>query len=112
VKSFAEIGLGFTEETALQEATRCVSCGTCRIQAGPYKAIVFDEHSEKTQKCDLCYPQVTNGLYPACADNVRLAHGIYFGDPAEIEEKVLEKRKRRGASGEIIPKDIAFSRRP
>ena len=108
VKSFAEVRLGFTEEMTLQEAKRCVSCGTCCIQACPYDAIAFNEQSGKTQKCNLCYQRVTNGLYPACADNVCLAHCIYFGDPAEIEQKVLEKRKMRGGSGEIIPKAVAY----
>jgi heterodisulfide reductase subunit A2 len=106
VKSFAEVRLGFTEEMALQEAKRCVSCGTCCIQACPYDAIVFNEHSGKTQKCNLCYHRVTNGLYPACADNICLAHCIYFGDPAEIEQTILEKRKMRGGGGEIIPKAL------
>jgi heterodisulfide reductase subunit A-like polyferredoxin len=106
VKSFAEVRLGFTEDMALQEAKRCVSCGTCCIQACPYDAIVFNEHSGKTQKCNLCYQRVTNGLYPACADNICLAHCIYFGDPAEIEQKILEKRKLRGGWGEIIPKAL------
>ena len=106
VKSFAEVRLGFTEDMAIQEAKRCVSCGTCCIQACPYDAIVFNEHSGKTQKCNLCYQRVTNGLYPACADNICLAHCIYFGDPAEIEQKILEKRKLRGGWGEIIPKAV------
>ncbi|MFC1820271.1 FAD-dependent oxidoreductase [Thermodesulfobacteriota bacterium] len=105
-KSFAEVRLGFTEEMAVKEAKRCISCGTCCIQACPYDAIAFDEDSGKVQKCDLCYQRVTNGLYPACADNVCLAHCIYFGDPAEIEKKILEKRKVRGGWGEIIPNAI------
>jgi NADPH-dependent glutamate synthase beta subunit-like oxidoreductase len=111
VKIFAEVRLGFTEDMTLQEAKRCVSCGTCCIQACPYDAIVFNEQSGKTQKCNLCYQRVTNGLYPACADNVCLAHCIYFGDPAEIEEKVLEKRRLRGGRGDIIPKAITYSKR-
>jgi hypothetical protein len=49
---------------------------------------------------------VAHGLYPACADNVCLAHCIYFGDPAEIERKIIEKRKMRGGWGEIIPKAL------
>jgi hypothetical protein len=53
---------------------------------------------------------VINGLYPACADNICLAHCIYFGDPAEIEQKILEKRKARGGWGEIIPMAITISR--
>jgi Fe-S-cluster-containing dehydrogenase component len=106
VKSFAEVRLGFTEDMVLQEAKRCVSCGTCCIQACPYDAITFNEHSGKTQKCNLCYQRVTNGLYPACADNICLAHCIYFGDPAEIEQKILGKRELRGGWGEIIPKAL------
>jgi hypothetical protein len=52
---------------------------------------------------------VTNGLYPACADNVCLAHCIYFGDPIEIERKILEKRMMRGGWGEILPKALIDS---
>jgi len=110
VKSFVEVRLGFTEEMAAQEARRCITCGSCCIQACPYDAIAFDEKSGKTQKCNLCYQRVTNGLYPACADNICLAHCIYFGDPAEIEKKILEKRKIRGGWGEIIPKALMNSR--
>jgi hypothetical protein len=39
-----------------------------------------------------------------------LAHCIYFGDPAGIEKKILEKKKARGGWGEILPKAIMFSR--
>jgi len=111
IKSFAEVRLGFTEEMAVQEARRCISCGSCCIQACPYDAIAFDVKSGKTQKCNLCYQRVTNGLYPACADNICLAHCIYFGDPAEIEKKILEKRKLRGGWGEIIPKALLINSR-
>ena len=105
-KSFTEVRRGFTEEMAAQEAKRCISCGSCCIQACPYDAIAFDEKSGKVEKCNLCYQRVTNGLYPACADNICLAHCIYFGDPAEIEKEILDKRKVRGGWGEIIPKAI------
>jgi Fe-S-cluster-containing dehydrogenase component len=64
----------------------------------------------KTEKCNLCYNRVINGLYPACADNVCLAHCIHFGDPAEIAQKIEEKRKIRGGWGEIIPKAISYSK--
>jgi len=50
--------------------------------------------------------------YPACADNVCLAHCIYFGDLAEIEQTVLKKRKMRAGSREIVPRAIAFSKNP
>ncbi len=108
--NFAEVQKGFTKETAMQEAQRCISCGSCCIQACPYGAIAFDPKTGKIQKCNLCHHRVTNGLYPACADNVCLAHCIYFGDPAEIEQRILEKRKIRGGWGEILPKAFIGSR--
>ncbi len=110
IKGFAEVRLGFTEDMVAQEAKRCISCGTCCIQACPYDAISFDPETGKARKCNLCHQRVTNGLYPACADNICLAHCIYFGDPAQIEKEILEKRRRRGGSGEIIPKAIAYSK--
>jgi len=39
-----------------------------------------------------------------------VAHTIYFGDPADIEQKILEKRNARGGWGEIIPEAIRVSR--
>jgi NADH dehydrogenase FAD-containing subunit len=108
-KNFNEVQKGFTREMAIQEARRCLTCGCCCIQACPYEAIAFDQQVGKIEKCNLCYQRVTQGLYPACADNVCLAHCIYFGDPAEIERKILEKRKKRGGWGEIIPKALINS---
>jgi ferredoxin len=110
LKNFEEVQKGFTKKVAVQEAKRCISCGSSCIQACPYDAIAFDEKIGRAQKCNLCYERVTNGLYPACADNICLAHCIYFGDPAEIEQKILEKRKLRGGWGDIIPKVIMISR--
>lgn len=72
----------------------CVGCRAC-IAVCPYNAIAFDEDNEKAIKCNMCYHRVDQGLYPACADNVCLAHCIYFGDPAEIEREIAEKRRRR-----------------
>jgi NADPH-dependent glutamate synthase beta subunit-like oxidoreductase len=106
VKNFNEVQKGLTKEIAVQEAQRCLFCGSCCIQACPYDAIAFDQKIGKIQKCNLCHHRVANGLYPACADNVCLAHCIYFGDPAEIERKILEKRKIRGGWGEILPKAL------
>ncbi|MBI4317408.1 MAG: 4Fe-4S binding protein [Chloroflexi bacterium] len=70
----------------------CTGCQAC-IPACPYNAIDFDEKGAKAIKCNLCYHRVDQGLYPACADNVCLAHCIYFGDPAEIEKVIAEKRR-------------------
>jgi len=58
----------------------CTGCQSC-IEACPYDAIDFDHHKNIAQKCNLCHHRVDHGLIPACADNVCLAHCIYFGDP-------------------------------
>lgn len=65
----------------------CTGCRSC-IDACPYNAIGFDENKGIAQKCNLCHHRVDNGLIPACADNVCLAHCIYFGDPKEIDRKI------------------------
>ncbi|MBT8370780.1 MAG: 4Fe-4S binding protein [Deltaproteobacteria bacterium] len=55
----------------------CSGCKAC-IDACPYDAIAFDENKCSAQKCNLCHHRVDQGLIPACADNVCLAHCIYF----------------------------------
>jgi Fe-S-cluster-containing dehydrogenase component len=54
------------------------SCSGCRacISACPYDAITFDEAAGVAAKCNLCHHRLDNGLLPACADNVCLAHCI------------------------------------
>jgi Fe-S-cluster-containing dehydrogenase component len=68
---------------------KCVGCELC-LDACPYDAIAFDAEEGIAQKCNLCYHRVDQGLIPACADNVCLAHCIYFGDPKEIQEHIAE----------------------
>ncbi|MCL4538668.1 MAG: hypothetical protein M1378_03575 [Bacteroidetes bacterium] len=65
------------------------------MEACPYNAIRFDENNQKALKCNLCYHRVDRGLIPACADNVCLAHCIYFGDPGSIEQEIERKRQKR-----------------
>jgi Fe-S-cluster-containing dehydrogenase component len=57
--------------------------------------IGFDEAKQTALKCNLCHHRVDHGLFPACADNVCLAHCIYFGDPDEIEAVMEAKREKR-----------------
>jgi Fe-S-cluster-containing dehydrogenase component len=61
----------------VMDDTRCSGCQAC-IAACPYDAIAFDEKKYIAQKCNLCHHRVDQGLIPACADNVCLAHCIYF----------------------------------
>ena len=55
----------------------CSGCQAC-IEECPYDAIVFDDDKGIAQKCNLCHHRVDEGLIPACADNVCLAHCIHF----------------------------------
>ena len=64
---------------------KCSGCEAC-IEACPFDAIAIDEDKGVAQKCNLCHHRVDQGLIPACADNVCLAHCIYFGDPKEIPQ--------------------------
>ena len=64
---------------------QCTGCELC-IEACPYNAITFDPDKGVAQKCNLCHHRVDKGLLPACADNVCLAHCIFFGDPEEIKK--------------------------
>ncbi len=80
IKSFSEVRLGFSEETATQEAKRCISCGSCCIQACPYGVMQFNHEVTKAVKCDLCIDKRGNNEAPACS-LVCPAHCIYWGDP-------------------------------
>ena len=57
--------------------TLCTGCQAC-MSSCPYDAIGFDEDRRIAQKCNLCHHRVDQGLVPACADNICLAHCIHF----------------------------------
>ena len=69
---------------------QCTGCELC-IEACPYNAISFDTDKGIAQKCNRCHHRVDKGLIPACADNVCLAHCIYFGHPNEINKMISKK---------------------
>lgn len=71
---------------------KCTGCQSC-IEVCPYDAIAFDRENSLAQKCNLCHHRVDKGLIPACADNVCLAHCIYFGDLDEINHLISGKRR-------------------
>lgn len=57
------------------DGQKCTGCQLC-VDACPYEAIVYDSIKHVAQKCNLCHHRIDQGLYPACADNVCLAHCI------------------------------------
>jgi Fe-S-cluster-containing dehydrogenase component len=69
----------------------CDGCQSC-IDVCPYDAIDFDEKRNIAQKCNLCHNRVDQGLIPACADNICLAHCIYFGDSKEIDQNLTNRK--------------------
>jgi Fe-S-cluster-containing dehydrogenase component len=80
VKSFAEVNRGFTAEMVVQEAQRCLSCGSCCVQACPYDVMQFDHTITKAVKCDLCVEKRGRGEAPACTV-VCPTRCIFWGDP-------------------------------
>ena len=76
----------------LDEKT-CTGCRLC-MDVCPYHAISFDTQKDAAMKCNLCHHRVDKGLIPACADNVCLAHCIYFGEPEAIQRQINEKHLR------------------
>jgi len=73
---------------------KCSGCQVC-IQECPYHAIGFDDEAQKAVKCNLCHHRVDHGLIPACADNVCLAHCIYFGNRETIDQVIKSKKEKR-----------------
>ena len=68
----------------------CEGCGAC-LDACPYNAIFQDQPGDIVWKCNMCIDRIEKGLIPACADNVCMAHCIYFGDAKFIDRMILEK---------------------
>jgi len=77
----------------IMDYEKCSGCEAC-IEACPHDTITFDNDRNVAQKCNLCHHRVDQGLIPACADNVCLAHCIHFGDSEEIHQVLLRKNRR------------------
>jgi len=87
IKGFDEVQKGLTEEMVLEEAKRCISCGTCCVQACPYDVMQFNHDTLKAVKCDLCVDKRGNNEAPACF-SVCPVRCIFWGDPEEYKEAV------------------------
>jgi NADPH-dependent glutamate synthase beta subunit-like oxidoreductase/NAD-dependent dihydropyrimidine dehydrogenase PreA subunit len=87
VKNFSEVQKGFAKKVAVQEAKRCISCGTCCVQACPYDVMQFNQDVTKAVKCDLCVEKRGRKEIPACFA-ICPTRCIFWGDPKEFPQGV------------------------
>jgi len=83
VKNFNEVQKGLTKGVAVQEAKRCISCGTCCVQTCPYDVMQFNHEFTKAVKCDLCVEKRERNEVPACYA-VCPTRCIFWGDPKKF----------------------------
>ena len=90
VKNFNEVQKGLIKGMIVQEAKRCISCGTCCVQACPYDVMQFNHEATKAVKCDLCVEKRGRNEVPACFA-ICPTRCIFWGDPKKLagEYKVL-----------------------
>jgi Fe-S-cluster-containing dehydrogenase component len=69
----------------LDEAT-CDGCRIC-LDACPYDALIFNAHTDKAEKCNLCSHRLEQGLEPFCVICCE-GQAIYFGDLNDPESSV------------------------
>ena len=88
VGNFDEVQLGLTEEMVIEEAKRCLGCGSACIQACPYDVIQFDPKAGISHKCNLCSDKIHAGELPVCAE-VCMTDAITFGEYDLIRQGAL-----------------------
>jgi NADPH-dependent glutamate synthase beta subunit-like oxidoreductase len=87
VNNFDEVQQGLTEEMVIQEAKRCINCGSCCVQACPHSVMQFNHGIIKAVKCDLCVEKRGRNEAPACS-LVCPTHCIVWGDPEKFPETI------------------------
>jgi NADPH-dependent glutamate synthase beta subunit-like oxidoreductase len=88
-----EVQLGLTEQAALQEAKRCITCGTSCVQACPYNIMQFNHLTLKAVKCDLCVDKRSRNEAPACTWACP-AHCIHWGDASTFPSGIDQGLQR------------------
>jgi NADPH-dependent glutamate synthase beta subunit-like oxidoreductase len=87
VKNFSEVQKGLPKKSAIQEAKRCISCGSCCVQACPYDVMQFNPERMKAVKCDLCIEKRDRGEVPACYA-ICPTRCIYWGNPKKFPKEI------------------------
>ena len=83
IKDFNEVQKGLAKGVTVQEAKRCISCGTCCIQTCPYDVMQFNHEVTKAVKCDLCVEKRGRKEIPACYA-ICPTRCIFWGNPKEF----------------------------
>jgi NADPH-dependent glutamate synthase beta subunit-like oxidoreductase len=83
IRNFNEVQKGLTKEVTVQEAKRCISCGTCCVQTCPYDVMQFNHEVTKAVKCDLCVEKRGRNEVPACYA-ICPTRCIFWGDPKKF----------------------------
>jgi NADPH-dependent glutamate synthase beta subunit-like oxidoreductase len=105
--NFNEVQQGLAEETAVQQAKRCISCGLACVQACPYDVIQFSVEEGKSHKCDLCTCLVHLGDRPVCAE-VCLTDAIDFGELELLRQRAVDEE--RAVVGELSSEAVLYVR--
>jgi ferredoxin len=87
VKNFSEVQKGFPKKVAVQEAKRCISCGTCCVQACPWDVMQFNHEVTKAVKCDLCVEKRERDEIPACYA-ICPTRCIFWGNPKGFPQAI------------------------
>ena len=90
VTSFEEVQSGLTEEMAVEEAKRCLSCGSACIQSCPYDVIQFDLKTGISHKCNLCLDRTHVKKRPICVE-VCMTDAITFGEYSLVKQWALDE---------------------
>jgi NADPH-dependent glutamate synthase beta subunit-like oxidoreductase len=83
VKNFNEVQKGLAKGATVQEAKRCISCGTCCVQTCPFDVMQFNHEVTKAVKCDLCAEKRQRNEVPACYA-ICPTRCIFWGDPKKF----------------------------
>jgi NADPH-dependent glutamate synthase beta subunit-like oxidoreductase len=88
VNNFKEVALGFSEETAIAEAERCLNCaGHLCKDVCPYSAPQFiEEEKARMQKCNYCVDRFDIGKQPICVEAC-YARALDSGTIEELKSK-------------------------
>ena len=92
VKNFNEVQKGLTKGVTVQEAKRCISCGTCCVQTCPYDVMQFNQDATKAVKCDLCVEKRGRNEVPACYA-ICPTRCIFWGDPKKFAKEIYAGRQ-------------------